>query len=104
MASKVKDVKIIRHIDDWSDHKPLEVIFNLTLEKLDNNYIMHKQLKANWCESAKKQYYESTRNEFYNAVKPVGLCDETELCGDSSPREIIEKYCGNILVLNKCAI
>ena len=50
---------------------------------------MHKQLKANWCESAKKQYYESTRNEFYNVVKPVGLCDKTEVCGDSGHREII---------------
>ena len=64
---------------------------------------MRKQLKANWCESAKKQYYESTRNEFYNLVKPV--CDKTEVCGDSSHREIIEKYCDNIIpVLNKCTI
>ena len=45
MASKVKDVKIIEHIDDWSDHKPIEVKFNLTLDKQDN-YIMRKQLKA----------------------------------------------------------
>ena len=59
MASKAKDVKITEHIDDWSDHKPIEVIFDLTLDKQDN-YIMHKQLKANLCKSAKKQYYEST--------------------------------------------
>ena len=51
IASKVKDVTIIEHIDDWFDHKPIEVIFDLTLEK-QNNYIMHKQLKANWCERA----------------------------------------------------
>ena len=64
---------------------------------------MHKQLKANWCESAQKQYYESTRNEFYNVVKPV--CDKTEMCGDSNHREIIEKYCKSVIqVLNKCAI
>ena len=50
---------------------------------------MHKQLKANWCERAKKLYYESTRKEFYNVVKPV--CNKTEMCGDSSRREIIEK-------------
>ena len=64
---------------------------------------MHKLLKANWYESAKKQYYESTRNEFYNVVKPV--CDKTEMCGDGSHREIIEKYCDDIIqVLNKCTI
>ena len=102
MASKVKDVKIIEHIVDWSHHKPIEVIFNLTLGKQDG-YIMHKQLKANWWESAKKQYFESTRNEFYNVGKPA--CDKTEICGDCSHREIIEKYCDSIIqVLNKCTI
>ena len=64
---------------------------------------MHKQLKTNWCESAKKQYSDSTRTEFYKVVKPV--CDKTEMCGDSSHREVIEKYCGNIIQeLNKCTI
>ena len=39
---------------------------------------MPKRLKANWCESAKKQYYESTKNEFYNVIKPVR--DKTDVC------------------------
>ena len=64
---------------------------------------MHKQLKANRCENAKKQYYESTRNEFYEVVKLV--CHKTEMCGDSSHREVIEKYCDNIIqVLSKCTV
>ena len=102
MATKVNGVNIIEHVDDWSDHKPIEVMFNMTLEKQDY-YKKLKQLKANWSESAKKQYYENTRNELYNVVKPV--CDKTEMCGDSGHRGIIEKYCNNIIqALNKCTL
>ena len=45
-------------------------------------------MKANWCESANKQSYESTIKEFYNVVKPV--CEKTKMCGISCHREIIE--------------
>jgi hypothetical protein len=102
LDKRVKDVNIIDHIDDWSDHKPIEVIFNLTLEKHINN-VMHKRLIASWCDSAKKQYYDNTRNEFYNVVEAV--CDKTIMCGDSDHCELIENYCNNIIqALSKCTI
>jgi exonuclease III len=101
LHDKCASVCIIDSVDNFSDHLPVCVKFNVNLYQHVLDEIV--RFRAKWDSESVNEYYNRTRDAFY-ALGDVYVCD-TVVCGDSAHNKCIDEYCNEIVrVLHDCTV
>jgi hypothetical protein len=101
LHANCSNVSIIDSVDNFSDHLPVGLMFNVapTRYVLDETIHVH----AKWDSDSVRVYYNRTRDVFY-ALGNAYLCDKV-VCSDSTHNKCIDEYCNEIIrVLHDCTV
>ena len=96
MKYRIKKVKIIDEVDDFSDHKPVLLKLNFCIRNLTNLRIVNNK-SANWNNDAIKCYYARTCEQLYNLT--VDDCYTGGMCCDCGHCDMIDIYCNDMIYL-----
>ena len=95
LEAKGFNVQIMDDVDDFSDHKPLNITLSCSILTTDV-FAESKCIYAKWNDDTKSMYYANTCKILYNINVPN--CDVEGMRCSSDHCTVIDDYCSKIIV------
>ena len=95
LETKGFNVQIMDDVDDFSDHRPLNITLSCSILTTDV-FAESKCIYAKWNDDTKSMYYDNTCKLLYNINVPN--CDVEGMCCSSDHCTMIDDYCNKIIV------
>ena len=95
LKTKGFNVQIMDDVDDFSDHRPLNITLSCSILTTDV-FAECKCIYAKWNDDTKSMYYDNTCKLLYNINVPN--CDVEGMCCSSDHCTMIDDYCKQIIV------
>ena len=95
LEAKGFNLQIMDDVDDFSDHKPLNITLSCSILTTDV-FAKAKCIYAKWNDDTKSMYYANTCKMLHNINVPN--CDMEGMCCSSDLCTVIDDYCNKIIV------